>query len=188
MLGAPCALLRFSKDCAVCAPEHRSCSGEVGNYSSYVLGERSTEDYLEGGAVLYQQPLVAAMGFFGGGRAVEQRRSISSALRRRRARVRPRTTCSDAVATNELGSAVALTRDNAVPDQLRWQVCFFSHFNPLCCEGEAVPWGRNSKALMILKYLFALIPIALIALLGGAVKRAKRPTTKVGRPASPRVR
>jgi len=73
---------------------------------------------------------------------------------------------SDAVAINELGSAVALTRDNAVPDQLRWQVHFFSHFNPLCCEGKLSPGGRNSKALKILKDLLALISIALIALLG----------------------
>ena len=43
---------------------------------------------------------------------------------------------------------------------------FFGQFKPLCCAGEAVPWGRNSIPLIILKYLLALIPVALIASLG----------------------
>jgi hypothetical protein len=80
--------------------------------------------------------------------------------------VRPRTTCSDVVATPASGSAVALVRDNAVPGKPRWQVRFFGHFKPLCCGGEAVSWGRNAKALIVLKYLLALIPIGLIVLLG----------------------
>ncbi len=40
------------------------------------------------------------------------------------------------------------------------------HFKPRCCDGEAVPLGRNAKALIILKYLLAIIPIGLIALVG----------------------
>ena len=88
--------------------------------------------------------------------------------------MRPRTSYSSSVvATTELGSAVAPTRDNAVPDQLCWQVRFFGHLKPLCCYDEAVPRGRNAKALVILKYLLALIPIGLIALLGAGCQEGE---------------
>lgn len=94
--------------------------------------------------------------------------------------MRPCTTCSDAVTTTELGSAVVLRRDNAVPDQLRWQVRFFGHFKPLYCDGEAVPWGRNSRALIILKYWLALIPIGLITLLGVGCQEGEAANTEGG--------
>ena len=74
--------------------------------------------------------------------------------------MRPRISYSSSVvATTELSSAVALTRDNAVPEQLCWQVRFFGHLKPLCCYGEAVPWLRAQTRVRGLSYLVAFLTL-----------------------------